>query len=129
MTAVAVAYSGFPQVVTGSDDKSTKIWDANGQVMLSTMHSDVVNSVGWSPDGWYVVSGVGRRAELCDAGSGAVLRSFLGHAGTVVSGALSPGPTGGAYVVTGSADNTSRVWDAATGEELRCFPKMSLTPS
>src|SRR5262249_14331001 len=43
---------------------------------------------------------------------------FLGHTNTIESVAFSPD---GRYSLTGSADNSARLWDASTGQELRQF--------
>ena len=47
--------------------------------------------------------------------TGAELLKLKGHTGTVKGVALTPD---GARIVTGSTDNTARVWDASTGAEL-----------
>jgi len=46
------------------------------------------------------------------------IRTFSGHSGAVASVAFSPD---GAKVLTGSYDNTARLWDAATGVIIRSF--------
>ncbi len=51
-------------------------------------------------------------------GSGAKVVTQLGHAGRVTSVALSPD---GRLALSGSTDNTLKVWDAASGGELRSF--------
>ena len=48
--------------------------------------------------------------------SGAELRKFEGHTSSVYSVAFS-----GKQVVSGSADNTVRLWDVESGAELRKF--------
>ena len=53
----------------------------------------------------------------CDEGYREV-RQFAGHTNTVLAVAFSPD---GKQVLTGSRDNTARLWDAATGHELRVF--------
>ncbi|MCB9000328.1 MAG: hypothetical protein H6540_09755, partial [Bacteroidales bacterium] len=51
-----------------------------------------------------------------EAPGGALLRTLTGHSGGVRSVALS---ADGSRVVSGSDDNTLKVWDMASGEELR----------
>ena len=56
----SVAYSpDGTKIISGSDDKTIKIWDANtGQCLKSLEgHSDYVNSVAFSPDGTKIISG------------------------------------------------------------------------
>jgi WD40 repeat protein len=46
------------------------------------------------------------------------VRRFTGHSDYVNSVAVTPD---GKYVVSGSGDNTVRLWDLATGKEVRRF--------
>ena len=56
--------------------------------------------------------------KLWDAATGALLRTFEGHSGAVLSVAFSPD---GTRVLSGSGDKTLKLWDAATGALLRTF--------
>ena len=58
VTSVAYSADG-KRVVSGSDDKTVKVWDADSGTVLQTLegHSNYVYSVAFSPDGKRVVSG------------------------------------------------------------------------
>jgi WD40 repeat protein len=82
-------------------------------------HTDTVESVAFSPDGKYVLTGsLDNTAKLWDVATGAEVRTFSGHTGSVESVAFSPD---GKYVLTGSSDKTAKLWDAATGALVRTF--------
>ena len=68
-------------------------------------HRDAVNSVAFSPDGKYVLTGSMETAQVWETTSGQPVGKALDHRGAVVSVAFSPD---GKYVLTGSRDNTSR---------------------
>ncbi len=45
-------------VVSGSDDKTARVWEQlTGREIARMTHDDAVSSVAFSPDGKYVVSG------------------------------------------------------------------------
>jgi WD40 repeat protein len=52
------------------------------------------------------------------------LRDFNGHTGEIEAVAFSPD---GKYVLTGSVDGTARLWDAATGQQLRIVQSQNST--
>src|SRR5262249_16742969 len=49
---------------------------------------------------------------------GKALRDFEGHTGLVTAAALSDD---GKWLVTGSSDQTARLWDAVSGKEIQTF--------
>jgi dipeptidyl aminopeptidase/acylaminoacyl peptidase len=114
---VAVTPDGA-RIVTGSADKTARVWDASTGAELHQLkgHDGSVLAVAVTPDGARIVTGsVDKTARVWDASTGAELYQLKGHDGSVLAVAVTPD---GARIVTGSADKTVRVWDASTGVEL-----------
>jgi sugar lactone lactonase YvrE len=96
-----------------------KLWVAASGRELRTLtgHTDIVDSVTFSPDGRMLGSGSADTAlKLWDVASGRELRTLTGHKGRVGSVAFSPE---GRTLASASADNTLKLWEAASGRELR----------
>ena len=109
------------RIVSGSFDKTLKVWDAQtGQETLTLRrHSDAVHSVSFSPDGKRIVSGSGAlnkpgEIKVWDAQTGKETLTVKGHSDVVVRVSFSPD---GKRVVSSSTDATLKVWDAQTGQE------------
>ncbi|KIJ90136.1 hypothetical protein K443DRAFT_53745, partial [Laccaria amethystina LaAM-08-1] len=118
MKAVAVSPSG-KQIVSGSDDKSVRVWDASTGDELKVLkgHTNSVRSVAFSPDGKQIVSGSDDKSvRVWDASTGNKLKVLKGHTDLVTSVAFSPD---GKQIVFGSEDKSVQVWDASTGNELK----------
>jgi WD40 repeat protein len=82
-------------------------------------HSGPVQSVSFSPDGRYALSGSqDQTLKLWDISSGREVRSFQGHSHRVFSIAFSPD---GMYALSGSEDKTLKLWDINSGIEIRTF--------
>src|SRR5712692_7744310 len=82
-------------------------------------HTDSVDSVAFSPDGRYVLTGSADGiARLWETASGKPLASYQGHTGSVNSVACSPD---GRCVLTGSNDRTARLWETASGKPLATY--------
>ncbi len=108
------------RVVTGSWDRTAKIWDvATGQVLvqLADPTTGPINSVRFSPEGTRVLTACDDgTARLWSAETGELEEPVLrGHEGAVRQAVFSPD---GSRILTVSDDKTARIWDAQTGEEL-----------
>jgi hypothetical protein len=101
------------RIVTASDDKTARIWDAeSGKPIGEPLegHENYLTSAAFSPDGQRIVTASwDKTARVWDAASGEpVGEPLTGHEDTVWSAAFSPD---GKRVVTASGDNTARIWD------------------
>ena len=101
------------RIVTASDDKTARLWDAaTGKPIGEPLegHDDAVMSAAFSPDGQRIVTAsLDKTARIWDAATGKPIGEPLkGHDDTVYSAAFSPD---GQRIVTASRDRTARLWD------------------
>ena len=107
-------------VLTGSFDKSIKLWDATTGKEIKTYegpnaHQQIVLTVAFSPDGRSFASGASdNQVKIWDATIGPPLRNFL-HAGSVLALAVSPDGTKAAGA---GQDGIVGVWNVADGKPL-----------
>ena len=81
------------RIVTGSDDKTAKVWDAEKGQELPTLkgHQDFVSSVAYSPDGKRIVTGSGdKTAKVWDAATGQEVLALKGHTGVRLERGVQP---------------------------------------
>ena len=131
---LSVAFSSDgTRIVSGSEDKSVRVWDASTGAELKVLngHTDSVLSAAFSSDGTRVVSGSwDKSVRVWDALTGAELKVLNGHTGGVWSAAFS---SDGTRIVSSSWDESVRVWDALTETEpqvphLHAYSSISVTP-
>jgi WD40 repeat protein len=113
-------------IVTGSVDRSVRIWDAGSGQLLRTLTGDTeaVSSVAFLPDGKRIASGsLDRTILLWNADNGQLIRTLRSDQTyswevppAVWSIAVSPD---GTRIVSGSADATVKIWNDSSGELLR----------
>jgi WD40 repeat protein len=115
------------RIVTGGSDKTAKLWDAKSGQALRTLegHSSTVYSAAFSPDGGRILTiSTDQTGKVWDASTGTALVTLAGQTGPAMRGGLFPGFNAasfgpdGSRVVTGSPDNTAKVWDAKTGKAV-----------
>ncbi|KAG8701958.1 hypothetical protein FRC09_005033 [Ceratobasidium sp. 395] len=107
-------------VVSGSSNKTVRIWDAEtGKLVRDPLrgHTDAVLAVAISSNGRWITSGsVDKTVLIWDVDTGnAALEPLYGHSGPVRSVAFSPDCR---LIVSGSDDRTVRVWDVETGQAV-----------
>jgi hypothetical protein len=99
------------RIVTASEDKTARIWDARTGKQLAVLSGsgDRVNSAAYSRDGARIVTtSYDKTARIWDARTGSQLAVLSGHGDIVQSAGYSPD---GTRIVTGSEDKTVRIWD------------------
>jgi WD40 repeat protein len=127
VNSVAFSRDGT-RIATGSDDATTKVWDAqSGKELLTLSVGSIVNSIAFSPDGTRIATGsADATARVWDAQGGKELLTLKGHSYSVNSVAFS---SDGRRILTGSTDDTARVWDAQSGKELLTLSVGSIVTS
>ncbi len=124
-------------LLTGSIDSTARIWDpATGKELMRFVHPRMVHSATFSPDGRFVLTGCGDHiARLWSVTTGLETMRFVGHTQSIYAVAFSPDGrfalTGGGRIEVpagmatdnqeGDPDFTVRMWDVATGVEVRRF--------
>jgi WD40 repeat protein len=108
------------RLAVGNFNRTVQILEPETGQILTTFEPFNVDgrvvSVDWSPDGTKLaVSGIGLR--ILDSSTGQVLVDFAGHPGNSTI-YVRWNPDGTRLATVGGLDNTIRVWDAETGEQL-----------
>jgi WD40 repeat protein len=116
----AVALTPDGQVaVSGSTDRTLKVWDVEAGVELRTLtgHADSITGVAVTDDGAFGISSCADGTlKTWNLETGKEERTLVGHKSWVRSVAMTPD---GQFAVSASDDLTIKVWDVAAGVELR----------
>jgi WD40 repeat protein/tetratricopeptide (TPR) repeat protein len=105
-------------IITGSDDKTARVWDAHTGAQLGVLggHEWEVTAVAVTPDGGYIITGSsGYAIVVWDARSLTRVRE-LNHFRGVSSIAIS---ADGDRMATGADDGTVDLWDIRSGSQLK----------
>jgi hypothetical protein len=116
-SVTSVCALGCGCFVSGSEDKSLRVWDVATKLCVRTLvgHAESVTSV-CSLGGGRIVSGSeDSTLRVWGAATGECLHVLAGHASIVRSVCA----VGGEFIVSGSEDKQLRVWSASTGMCVR----------
>ena len=99
-------------LATGNGDGSIDLWNLNTGKVERTFfgHSDVVNSLVFSPDGKMLASGAGSldsTVKLWDVAEGQLLDTLKGHVDSILALAITPD---GKTLISASEDTTIKLW-------------------
>jgi WD40 repeat protein len=123
--ALALDPTGKTALVAAADG-TLSAWDVrgSGEVGRFGKHPASVLDVAWLPDGRHFIASIGRitgdaplaadnAPRLWDSATGRIVRTFDGHTDAVFQMVVQ-----GNRLITTSYDQTVRIWDVATGEEI-----------
>ncbi|HEX9989622.1 MAG TPA: hypothetical protein VGE45_14240 [Chloroflexia bacterium] len=116
LEAISVAQE-YSEIILPQAEDALRLALAKSHVRQTLSgHTDLVNSVAWSPDGrWIATASDDNTAKVWDAANGQERATLRGHTDLVNSVAWSPD---GRWIATASDDNTAKVWDATNGQQL-----------
>jgi WD40 repeat protein/serine/threonine protein kinase len=119
---VCIAYSpDGRRIVSGSVDKTIKVWDARTGIALMTLtgNQDAVDNVAYSPNGERIASGgYDGTVRLWDANSGKEIFTMRGHQEQNCNWALAFSPDGKWLASSGGWDKMIKIWDVSNGTEV-----------
>jgi WD40 repeat protein len=108
----------FGKIASSSSKGKISIWDLSTMKAIKFVTSFVnIHSVSFSSDGHFLVFGQNKTIKIADLTDTSLPFKTLetGHSGAVLSVAFS---NDSRLIVSGSEDNTVRIWDVQTGKEL-----------
>lgn len=100
-------------VVTGSDDKTWKLWNTSGELVMSgDDHKDWIASVDFHPRGTHLVTASGdKTVKVWDFLKAKCVATYKDHAQGVWRASFHDT---GDFIASSSLDHTARIWDVQT---------------
>jgi len=117
----AVFTSDGKYMLTGSRDKTAKLWDLNNGRELKTYfgHESTINGIALSPDGkYFATSSADKTARLWEVATGQLIQTFQGHKDYLTAIKYLPD---GKQIITAGYDNEALLWDIESGEIVKKF--------
>jgi WD40 repeat protein len=109
----STAWSPQGDVIAINSMEGTELRCASsGRLLRTTLEGHSVKCVAFSPDGMFLLCGIEHDAVKVNVETGKVVTRFHGHTDDVTSASFSKDAK---RIVTGSHDNTARIWSAQTG--------------
>jgi len=114
---------GKQYIISGSYDKTIKIWDFSTFKLVETLegHTNWINSVAVSKDNKYIISGSSDDTiKIWDLSTFKLVATLEGHTSAVMSVAVSDiintpdkfgNNIGKQYIISGSDDKTIKIWE------------------
>ncbi|MGK7925230.1 MAG: protein kinase, partial [Spirulina sp.] len=103
-------------ILSGSQDKTLKLWDARSGQCLKTFegHKSAITSIAITSDGRVVMSGSKDGSiKLWNINSGQCLKTFEGHTAAITSIAIT---SDNRVIVSGSKDGSIKLWNIDSGQ-------------
>ncbi len=118
----SVAVNPVNEFVASAAGNEIKIFDEKFRLVISLQgHTKQVNSVAFSSDGKFLVSGSSdQTVRVWDPSSGQLLNTIEAGEKDILSVCYSPD---GKYIASGGADNLVKVWSAQSGNKVWEFPE------
>lgn len=112
-------------MITGDSTGHLQIWDSitgNLISVFSQQHSDAIVWMALSPDGTQLASAsLDATVKVWDIPSGEQLINILAYPVGTTSTIVAFSPDGTRLATVGDLDETARIWETATGQELFSF--------
>lgn len=109
------------KVITGSFDKTCKVWNAETGELYHTLrgHATEIVCLSFNQQGDIIATGsMDNTAKLWDTETGQELASLTGHTAEIVSLSFNQQ---GDKLITGSFDHTTKLWDVRSGRCIHTF--------